>query len=322
MKTNRFTLEPYKSPSSRYTCPRCEHKRKFSRYIDIETGQHLSRDVGRCDRQDNCGYHYSPRQYFHDNPDQSNNKSAHILPSPSPTPSKPASFIPLTSFNQSMRAYQRNNLITYLRSLFDETTLSNLIKQYCIGTSKKWPGSTVFWQVNTNSEVRAGKIMHYNAVTGHRTKYPINHISWVHSVLKYKDYNLQQCFFGEHLLALNPDLPVQVVESEKTAIIASVYFPKFVWIATGGKFGCKWTTWDVCKVLKERKIVLWPDIKAYDEWQRKAEQLKQYGLQVGISDLLERKASETERAAGLDIADYLIRFPIELFNLSHKSQPP
>lgn len=322
MNQHKYILEPYKSPSSRYTCPRCEHKRKFSRYIDTESGKHLANYVGRCDRQDNCGYHYTPKQYFHDHPDQLSNNITSVPPYPTSAPPKPISQMPETQFMQSLSAYNQNNLVTYLYTIFDKTTVLNLIKKYCIGTSKKWPGSTVFWQVNTNSEVRAGKIMQYDAETGHRTKLPFDHITWVHSVLKLKDYNLQQCFFGEHLLTLNPDLPVQVVESEKTSIIASVYFPKFVWIATGGKNGCKWTTWDVCKVLKGRKVVFWPDIKAYDEWHRKAEQLKQYGLQVEISDLLERKATKTERSAGLDIADYLIRFPIELFNLSHKAQPP
>ena len=322
MRQYNFTLEPYKSPSSRYTCPACNHNRKFSRYINVETGQHLADNVGRCDRQDNCGYHYTPKQHFHDHPDQFDNNTTRVSPSPTPAPPKQISLIPETHFAQSLSANHQNNLITSLNKIFDETTISNLIKKYCIGTSKKWPGSTVFWQINITSEIRAGKIMLYDAETGHRIKHPFDHITWVHSVLKIKDYNLQQCFFGEHLLALNPGLPVAIVESEKTAIIASVYFPNFVWIATGGKNGCKWTTWDVCKVLKGRKVVLWPDIKAYDEWHGKAQQLKQYGLQVEISDLLERKATETERAAGLDLADYLIHFPVERFKLLPNAQPP
>ena len=122
------------------------------------------------------------------------------------------------------------------------------------------------------------------------------------------DYNLQQCFFGEHLLKIHPSLPVSIVESEKTALIASVYFPQFIWLATGGKHGCKWTTPLVFNILKGRRITLWPDIQACDEWKLKANELSKSGLHVSVSTLLEQLATPSERNSGLDLADYLIRF--------------
>lgn len=65
MTTLRYTLEPYYGPKSRYNCPACNHRSKtFSRYIETETDEYLADDVGRCSREDNCGYHYKPRQYF------------------------------------------------------------------------------------------------------------------------------------------------------------------------------------------------------------------------------------------------------------------
>ena len=137
-----------------------------------------------------------------------------------------------------------------------------------------------------------------------------------------KDYNLQQCFFGEHLLALNPNFPIAIVEAEKTAIIASVYFPQFIWIATGGKYGCKWTTSQVSNVLKGRKVLLWPDIGAFLNWKAKVNILRGYGLQVSISDLLELEASQEERIAGLDIADYLVIFPVEQLKIVTDRHPP
>lgn len=321
MKEHCFTLEPYRTPASRYTCPSCGEKRKFSRYIDIETRQQLANHVGRCDREQNCGYHYTPKQYFHSNPDSVLLYSRPVIHA-LPKTQKEASLIPMEILNQSLICYQNNHFVTYLHTLFDEKTVNSLIKIYKIGTSKYWKGAVVFWQIDYAGKVKAGKVMLYDPESGHRVKKPFNHISWVHSILKIKNYELQQYFFGEHLLQLHPDIPVAIVESEKTAIIASVYFPQLLWIATGGKNGCKWTTWDVCKVLIGRKVVLWPDINAFNDWNRKAEILKQYGLQVEISDLLERKATETERAAGLDIADFLIRFPVDLFYLVPNAQPP
>ena len=39
----------------------------FTRYIDTETNQYIADDVGKCNRLDKCGYHYTPKQYFSDN---------------------------------------------------------------------------------------------------------------------------------------------------------------------------------------------------------------------------------------------------------------
>ena len=37
-------------------------------YIDTENNnQYLSDNVGKCNRLDKCGYHYTPKQYFADN---------------------------------------------------------------------------------------------------------------------------------------------------------------------------------------------------------------------------------------------------------------
>lgn len=65
---HRYELERYKGMRSRYECPVCHHKGVFVRYIDTETGLYLSPEVGRCNREDKCGYHYTPKQYFDSHP--------------------------------------------------------------------------------------------------------------------------------------------------------------------------------------------------------------------------------------------------------------
>ena len=68
MSEYRFHLQKYKL-GNRYACPQCGRKRCFARYID-EQGQIVFPDnVGRCDHEQSCGYHYSPSDYFKDNPD-------------------------------------------------------------------------------------------------------------------------------------------------------------------------------------------------------------------------------------------------------------
>ena len=51
--------------STKNECPNC-HKKTLVLYVDIETDEHVSPIVGRCDREINCGYHYSPKSYFMD----------------------------------------------------------------------------------------------------------------------------------------------------------------------------------------------------------------------------------------------------------------
>ena len=68
MNDYRYQLEKYRGRSTRYTCPQCGRKYCFTRYIDTETNQYINDRVGKCNRLDKCGYHYTPRQYFEDNP--------------------------------------------------------------------------------------------------------------------------------------------------------------------------------------------------------------------------------------------------------------
>ncbi len=67
-QNHRFSLEKYKGITSRFTCPNCGHKNIFSRYIDNDTGAYLHEKVGRCNREDKCGYHYKPNEFFKDTP--------------------------------------------------------------------------------------------------------------------------------------------------------------------------------------------------------------------------------------------------------------
>ena len=68
MNTYRYQLEKYRGRSTRYSCPQCGRKYCFTRYIDTETNQYINERVGKCNRLDKCGYHYTPHQYFTDNP--------------------------------------------------------------------------------------------------------------------------------------------------------------------------------------------------------------------------------------------------------------
>ena len=69
MNNFRYQLERYRGRSSRYVCPQCGTKYVFPRYVDTHNNNtYLSDNVGKCNRLDKYGYHYTPHQYFEDNP--------------------------------------------------------------------------------------------------------------------------------------------------------------------------------------------------------------------------------------------------------------
>lgn len=329
MSEHRYILEPYKGMNTRYRCPTCQQRDKtFSLYIDTETGEHIHPTVGRCNRESNCGHHYTPKQYFQDNSISFDTPQPKAYkPRPVTPPQKPVTFIPVDVFKASLKAHEANHFVKFLINLFGVEVASDLISRYFIGTSKHefvckdFPnyksekGATVFWQIDTKGKVRTGKIMLYSPTTGKRVKEPFNHIHWVHKALKQPEFELRQCLFGEHLL-IDKTKPVAIVESEKTAIIASVYLPQFIWLAFGGiGFNI-----DKCNILKGRTVTLFPDCSlpkegkptAFEKWSSRAKELSHLA-KFTVSDLLECKATEAEKKQGLDLADYLIRFDFREF---------
>lgn len=293
------------SPLGKNQCPKCKEENAFNRYIEKSTGKYVNDHVGLCLY---CGYHLPPREYLE-------NKQKPLVPINTKAPS----YIPQDIFKSSLTAYSQNNFISWLRGRFDNETVDGAIKRYHIGTSKNWPGAVVFWQIDSHGNVRAGKIMQYNAQTGKRVKKPKSLITWTHTVMKLKEYNLTQCLYGEHLLKENSK-PVALVESEKTAIVGSIYLPELLWLSTGG---IENLTANKCKVLTGRKVILYPDTNGYDKWKDKANQIS-FSIPDAhfvVSDLLEKNSTDEEKKNGLDLCDYLIKYPVSSFQtLREKKQ--
>lgn len=170
---------------------------------------------------------------------------------------------------------------------------------FLTGTNLCWNNATIFWQIDQNEKLRAGKIMLYDPSTGKRIKKPYNHINWVHKALKESNFNLNQCLFGLHRIKEDYRKSIAIVESEKTAIIMSIVVPDLLWLATGSKQNLKAR---LLEPLTGRKIVLYPDKGEYEDWNRKAEELRKNGLKLEVSDILEESPMEP----GSDLADYYV----------------
>lgn len=323
----RYTLEKYRGMASRYECPACHRKGVFVRYIDTETGRYLSTDVGRCNREDHCGYHYTPKQYFKDHPEQSprcrhqRGRSNYSERSNRVTPREKAVLadtthkegiytIPKKYLIHSMGYH--SNFVRFLLSLFepdvmDSPTLSRLMSEYYLGCTGN--GSVIYWQIDSQNRIRTGKIMQYDPDTGKRLKNESGAVDWVHAKLKHsgvlsEGWFLSQCLFGEHLLRTRPNDTVCLVEGEKSAVIGSGLMPEYIWLATGGKGNLKA---ELCACLRGRRVILFPDLGAFDVWKAKGEAIaSQVGFTLCMFDTLERIASTEEIAAGWDVADYFI----------------
>lgn len=272
--------------SKKFICPSCE-KKTLVRYIDNWTNEYLEKYFGRCDRESNCSYHRYPE------------KNISIEPLHTPI-NKLKSTISNDQVVIHGRNFKRNNFIQFLKKYFNDNEIKSAILKYLIGTSSLWNGAIVFWQINSKEEVVAGKVMLYDIETGKRVKTPFNHINWIHRIQKIKDFELQQCLFGLHLINEFPTAKIAIVESEKTAIIMSLFLPEFIWLATGSKANLKK---ELLEVIKEFDLTVFPDKSEFENWNKKVLKLISEGFKIRCSSILENKEEEK----GFDLADYYIK---------------
>lgn len=301
MRTEGFKVSLDKKSGShsprKFSCPACGKKR-FVRYWDSERGEYLPDSYGKCDRIESCGYWQKPGpEYFRQ---------------PEPPPSR----IEAGIFHRTLKAYDSNHLFVFLSELFSRQVAQSLLLKYYVGTTRD--GAAIFWQMDEREEIRSGKIMKYGT-DGHRT----GNTDWIHSRMErlamIPGFELEQCFFGQHLLSACPqDKPIAIVESEKTALIANEYLADYVWLAAGSAngMGGKSLNRSKCSVLAGRDVMLFPDLTSpeskaertcFDHWQQIADLMnEQLGTRATISPFLEGTATDEMKRRQWDLADYLV----------------
>lgn len=305
--------------SKKHKCPKCD-KNRFVRYVDNSTDNYLNSKVGKCDREINCGHHYSPKMFCNDEGNSYEPFSVNQFVNKI----KSTDYHSRNDLKETLKVeLNSNNFIKFLSSNFNRVDVDSVLSNYNIGTAEYCYNGTVFWQINSTNQIRAGKIISYTKA-GKRTKYT----NWVHSIKikegKLKKFNLSQCLFGEHLIS-KYHKPIAIVESEKTACIMSMLFKKYLWLATGGLHGISNKKF---LPIKERQIILYPDLgikgikgSPFDIWNRKKKELSTLGYTISISELLEKNATQMDREKGLDIADYFLQYrPMKSLYLSQKKK--
>ena len=320
----------FEKGSKKHQCPAC-HKKRFVRYIDVQTQEYLPEIYGKCDREMNCGYHLNPYKngYAKDNTIKSEFNYQTIKPIVKPK----RVCIPKDVFYKTRKAYEENtfiqNLLNNISFPFESEDIEKIIAQYHLGTITKGyrKGATTFPFIDIDNNVRAIQVKQFD-----KHNHTIG-TDFLHSIIEkhYKRNNQQipnwlegynknetkvSCLFGEHLLRKYPLNPVALVEAPKTAIYGTLYFgfpnnPKnLLWLAV---YNLSSLNLNKCKALKGRYVYLFPDLskegKAFNLWSNKAQKIQQQleNSFFKVSDLLEELAPNQDKEEGKDIADYLIK---------------
>ena len=279
--------------SKKDICPVCGEKR-FVPYVLASDGvtpagcNDQGQAYGRCDREQECGYFCYPKGETRVNAEPLRKVEVH------PIRISLNIFIQLKTTNSSLFVY-------FLGAIAPHTHngVSEVLRVWIDYHVKCLDGQPVFFQMDTENEIHAAKLIPYKA-DGHRdhsAKFPAY---FLHKDKRFAHYitgsDLQQVFFGCHLLPLYPDKPVCVVESEKTALAMSVFdHGTHLWLATGGSQMIK--DRDRCEMLAGRDVTLYPDQGQYDQWSAVA---NRYGWKVDTT-------MEEHGGKGEDILDYVLK---------------
>jgi hypothetical protein len=309
-------LEKYKGTKSRHICPECNSRSVFVRYV-TDDGSYLSETVGRCNRENKCGYHYKPKQFYADNPKakeigvkfgkgKKRRRVGYTFSdkSLSQTKEKPQTFdfIPFEHLKTTFGNLERNAFVQFLIDLFPNCyeEIQDILKIYFVGAYK---GYTCFPQIDRQMQICKATLIRFDQANGKRRHGNDNTSSLVVKLNLKENFNYKQVFFGEHLLTRFADRPIAVVESQKSAIVGELCLPKMLWMATGSK---QWLKAERLQRFAGRQIVLYPDADGYSAWQQIATNARRLGLDVKVSDLIETNATIEQKTEGFDIADYLI----------------
>ena len=359
MSEYRYQLERYRGRSTRYICPQCKRKQSFTRYIDTyNNNEYISDNVGKCNRIDKCGYHYTPKQYYTDNPwkrDTPPREEGSLRPcgyhytpkqyyTDNPwkrdtpkqyytdnswmrdtkrgedcsfvlfyrenerTNTQPPSLIPEWVAEGSLS--RESTHIQWLRTMFGTAQAERIRQLYGVGGTRD--GRVVFWQRDTEGQLRTGKVMAYDPVSGRRTK-GAGSCDWVHSIMLRQQrleepYNLVQCLYGEHLLKREEyaSATVAIVESYKTAHVGAILLPEMVWMAVDSLQGL---TAERLAPLRGRDVVLYPDEGRGEEiWREKIPSIaREVGFRYTLSTLIALyDTKRLDSSLGRDIADLVV----------------
>jgi hypothetical protein len=189
--------------------------------------------------------------------------------------------------------HKNNGLAKFLQGRF--ASVSDVLQRMNVGTSRE--GAAVFFYRNAKLQYEALKVVPYDSQTGKRSS-GIN----IPKGYQAQDGYVQNCFFNE--CAISGVHTVFVVESEKTAVVATLYFNEadFAFVATGGAQKLQSLLSAKLPILENKRVVLLPDNDAAGSgWMDVKKQFAEDDYQNIELWWLDRESPE-----GSDLADFIL----------------
>lgn len=239
-------------------------------------------------------------------------------PEPVPAPPPLPTLVLQSKYVNSHRNLNNDNFVKFLKALpWDgaaRSRIEGVLEAYRVGHSKF--GHTIWWQIDDEYKVRTGKMMLYKT-DGHRDKVTPHNFDWIHSVLErhgmvdLNKYEMRQCYFGQHLIKVFPKADINIVESEKTAVIMSIAYgcPEHqIWVACGG---LTFITQERLEpfIKTGRYITLFPDRDGRSQWKDKLDTIDYPKLRY--NDEIVTKYWLPEDGEKADIADIIVRWVMQ-----------
>ena len=194
--------------------------------------------------------------------------------------------------------------------------------RYELGKSRE--GKTVFWMIDERHRVRDGMVGD----------------TWASVLLRQHGYLDKEwcpvhCLFGLHLLVegggrrvegdysaadISPltlhhtpsTKSIAIVESVRSCIVLSERMPKYLWMATGYLANLNERLF---LPLKGCRIVCFPATDptgdTYLLWLSVAAEARKYGIDITVSRILEDRATSEQKAAEIDLVEFLFPHPSE-----------
>ncbi len=183
----------------------------------------------------------------------------------------------------------KSDFAKYLVETFGEQQTIDAVQRYYLGNINS---DVIFWQVDRDTNVRAGKIVKYDN-RGKRYGNPY----WIHKINN-ESCQLNQCFFGDHLIP-DYDLPIAVVEGGKCAVIMSILRPDYIWLSAEGQAGLSISK---CESIKDFDVTLYPDHNVFEGWNNIAEK---YGFDISRDSEIWFEKALIKKGEAID--DYYLR---------------
>jgi hypothetical protein len=313
----------------RSDCPFCGKDGKYGAFMNTKTGELASIEFGMCS---SCRESKRPPDNYvqRDSNYVEENKLAYFE----------ADTLKFNTINQFYmpKYYVQNNFIEGLEQKFGEDRVKRVVDLYKLGRFDD--SGIVFPYLYTDTHICTAKIMFYddnlNRVKEGKKQYP----RYLHNLCYQTDgywcydfrdfdidengdevlipFKLKLCLFGHNQIVNDKQKTICLVESEKTAVIMSIVFPEFIWVASGGK-----TLIQDYKFLffTRRKCLVFADMSendnVYDYWLEKlTEYSRKYGYDFEFIDYYSEFLENDEtiinycKGKGFDIADFVLHFNI------------